>query len=85
MNIKPRLVDPAWFPKPKPTIIIKKLLKPVVDAKSNNSLIINIIGIMILMIGIICIYHRHMDREQQRVDNNNLIIGFNEYVKDNIK
>jgi len=86
MNIKPRLVDPAWFAKPIPKIIKKIIPKPIIiDTKSNNSFIINLIGFLILCIGGLCIYQRYMEREQQRVDNNNLIIGFNEYVKNNIK
>tara|TARA_B110000495_G_C22995716_1_gene586992 strand:- start:1201 stop:1467 length:267 start_codon:yes stop_codon:yes gene_type:complete len=88
MNIKPKLVDPAWllqsnlFPKPKIKIIKKPI---IIDTKSNNSFIINIVGFMILIIGGICLYQRLREREMKRIDNQNAIIGFNEYVKEYIK
>lgn len=87
MNIKPRLVDPAWFAKPIPIPkpIVKIIKKTIIDPKANNSLIINLIGLLLLMIGGLCIYQRYMERENERTRNNNLIIGFNEYVKNNIK
>jgi len=81
-NIKPRLVDPSWFAKPIPKPKIKIITKPIIiDTKSRNSFIINLIGFFILCIGGLCIYQRYIEREEQRVYNNNLIIGFNEYVK----
>jgi hypothetical protein len=86
MNIKPKLVDPSWFAKPvkvKPKIKIIK--KPILDTKSNNSFIINIVGFMVLIIGGICLYQRLMERETKRIDNQNAIIGLNEYVKEYIK
>ena len=84
MNIKPRLVDPAWFAKPKP--IPKKVIpKQIVDPKISNSFMINCIGFLILCIGGICIYQRYIDRDQKELEKQNLIIGFNEYVKENSK
>jgi hypothetical protein len=84
MNIKPRLVDPAWFAKPKP--IPKKVIpKQIVDPKISNSFMINCIGFLILCIGGICIYQRYIDRDKKELENLNLIIGLNEYVKENIK
>ena len=84
MNTKPRLVDPAWFakPKPKPKVIPKSVL---VDPKASNSFMINCIAFLILCIGGICIYQRYIDRDQKELENQNLIIGLNEYVKENIK
>ena len=79
MNNKPRLVDPNWFPKPKP---IRKIIIP---ENKSNSLIINIIGICILIIGGFCIYNRYIDREKNEIDTKHKIIELNEYVKRNIK
>jgi hypothetical protein len=85
MDNKPRLVDPAWFAKPKPKLIKKVIPKQIVDPKGDNSFMINCIGFLILCIGGICIYQRYIDREQKELENQNLIIGLNEYVKANIK
>jgi len=86
MNTKPRLVDPAWFAKPKPKLIKKVIPKPVIiDPKVSNSFMINCIGFLILCIGGICIYQRYIDRDQKELEKQNLIVGFNEYVKENIK
>jgi len=46
---------------------------------------INCIGFLILCIGGICIYQRYIDRDKKELENLNLIIGLNEYVKENIK
>ena len=51
MNTKPKLVDPNWFAKPKP-----KPIKKIMPTNADNSLIINIIGLCILVIGGLCIY-----------------------------
>jgi hypothetical protein len=86
MDTKPRLVDPAWFAKPKPKPIPKKVIpKQIIDPKISNSFMINCIGFFILCIGGICIYQRYIDREQTELEKHNLIVGFNEYVKANIK
>jgi len=86
MNIEPRLVDPSWFATPLPKPKIKIIKKPIIiDTKSRNSFIINIIALMMLIIGGICLYQRLMEREMKRIDNQNAIIGFNEYVKEYIK
>tara|TARA_B110000495_G_C22970044_1_gene569253 strand:+ start:474 stop:734 length:261 start_codon:yes stop_codon:yes gene_type:complete len=86
MNTKPRLVDPSWFakpiPKPRPR---PKIVKKVIPTEINNSLIINIIGLCILVIGGLCIYQRYIDRDNTELDKNNKIIELNEYVKRNIK
>ena len=55
MNTKPKLVDPNWFQKPKP-----KPIKKVIPTNADNSLIINIIGLCILVIGGLCIYQRYI-------------------------
>ena len=85
MHIKPRLVDPAWFDKPKPKLNIIKKPDLSIPKLSNNSLMINIIGLLILCIGGLCIYQRYIEREQTELETQNTIIGFHEYVKENIK
>jgi len=83
MNGKPRLVDYSLFPKPKPKPKIIK--KPVVIKSTDNSMIINCIGLFILVIGGLCIYQRYIDRDKTELENQITIIGFNKYVKENIK
>ncbi len=80
MNTKPRLVDPNWFPKPKP-----KTIKKIIPTNADNSLIINIIGFLILIIGLLCVYQRYLDKEKKDIETKNKIIELNEYVKRNIK
>ena len=80
MNIKPKLIDPNWFPKPKP-----KPIKKIIPSNADNSLIINIIGLCILVIGGLCIYQRYIEREKNELDTKHKIIELNEYVKRNIK
>jgi hypothetical protein len=81
MNTKPKLVDPNWFTNPKP----KPKVKIVIPINTSNSLIINIIGLCILMIGCMCIYQRYIDRDKSELEKHNRIIELNEYVKRNIK
>jgi len=80
MNTKPKLVDPNWFQKPKP-----KPIKKIIPKGIDNSLIINLIGLCILIIGGLCIYQRYIDKENIELDKKNKIIELNEYVKRNIK
>jgi len=80
MNTKPKLVDPKWFQKPKP-----KPIKKIIPTSADNSLIINIIGLCILVIGGLCIYQRYLDKEKTELETQNKIIELNEYVKRNIK
>jgi hypothetical protein len=79
MNTKPKLVDPKWFAVAKPRV------KIVIPTNTNNSLIINVIGLCILMIGCLCIYQRYIDRDKSELENHTRIIELNEYVKRNIK
>jgi len=79
MNTKPKLVDPNWFEKPIPKI------KKIIPTNADNSLIINIIGLCILVIVGLCIYQRYLDRENTELKTKNKIIELNEYVKMNTK
>jgi hypothetical protein len=83
MNTKPQLVDYNLFQKP---VAIKKIIKkPVLPTKSDNSMLINIVGFLILCIGGLCIYQRYIERENKELEKQNIILGFHQYVKENIK
>ena len=86
MNRKPRLVDYSLFHEKKPKIKLKEIKKPVLESKpSNNSFMINCIGLLILCIGGLLMYQRLIDREKDELEKQNTIIGFHQYVKENIK
>ena len=78
MNTKPKLVDPNWFAKPKPKI------KKIIPNDTDNSLMINIIGLFILVIGGLCIYQRYLERKNKELFNKNKLIELNEYIKKKI-
>ena len=84
MYAKPRLVDPTWFDKPKPKLKVMKKSELSIKS-SDNSLMINLVGFLILCIGGLCLYHRLINQEQNKLETQNTIIGFHEYVKENIK
>lgn len=80
---KPKLVDPSWFEQPVNIVKKSQVVKRI--EKSDNSLIINIIGLLILIIGGLCLYYRLKEREEKELEKQNVILGFHQYVKDNIK
>jgi hypothetical protein len=82
MNTKPKLVDYSLFQEPVKKIIQKTY---VIPTKSDNSLLINLIGMMILCIGGILIYQRYIEKEKKELEKQNVILGFHQYVKENIK
>ena len=82
MNTKPKLVDYSLFQKP---VKIKKIKKPIIPTKNDNSMLINIVGFLILCIGGLCIYQRYIEREKKEIEKQNVILGFHQYVKENIK
>ena len=85
MNTKPKLVDYNLFKKPVEKSIKKIIKKPVLPTKSDNSMLINIVGFLILCIGGLCIYQRYIERENKELEKQNVILGFHQYVKENIK
>tara|TARA_Y100000591_G_C21697392_1_gene626449 strand:+ start:740 stop:997 length:258 start_codon:yes stop_codon:yes gene_type:complete len=85
MNTKPKLVDYNLFKKPVEKSIKKIIKKPVLPTKSDNSMLINIVGFLILCIGGLCIYQRYIEREKKELEKQNVILGFHQYVKENIK
>ena len=46
---------------------------------------VNFFGFLILCIGGLCIYQRYIERENKEVEKQNIILGFHQYVKENIK
>jgi hypothetical protein len=82
MNTKPNLVDYSLFQGPVKKIVQKTSVMPT---KSDNSLLINLIGIMILCIGGILIYQRYVDKGKKEIEKQNVLLGFHQYVKENIK
>ena len=81
MNTKPKLVDYSLLNRP----VNKIIKKSVIVTKNDNSLLINIIGLLILIIGGICIYHRYTEKENKEIKKQNIILGFHQYVNENIK
>jgi len=82
MNTKPKLVDYSLFQEP-----VRKILQKtsIIPTKNDNSLLINIIGLLILCIGGILIYQRYIDKEKKEIEKQKVILGFHQYVKENIK
>jgi hypothetical protein len=86
MNMKPKLVDYNLFKKPVEKQIKKIVKKPIlIPTKSDNSMLINIVGFLILCIGGLCIYQRYIERGNKDIEKQNVILGFHQYVKENIK
>ena len=85
MNTKPKLVDYNLFKKPIEKQVKRIIKKPIIPTKSDNSMLIHIVGFLILCIGGLCIYQRYIERENKEVERQNIILGFHQYVKENIK
>tara|TARA_Y100001970_G_scaffold46700_1_gene58933 strand:+ start:438 stop:734 length:297 start_codon:yes stop_codon:yes gene_type:complete len=90
MKIKPRLVDYSLLkPKtpPKPKFKPKpKLIKKAEPIKSNDiPFYINAFGILVLIIGGLCLYQRLIDRDKDELHKQNTILGFHHYVQENIQ
>ena len=88
MKIKPRLVDYSLFHKPKPKSKLIKLVpkKIVVSSSTNNmSFLVNIVGLLVLIIGGLCLYQRLVDRDKDEFEKQNIILGFHQYVKEKIE
>jgi hypothetical protein len=88
MKIKPKLVDYSLLKlsnsPPKPKLKPKLPLKKVESSKSNDmSFYINVFGILVLIIGGICLYQRLIDRDKEELQKQNTIIGFHQYVHEN--
>jgi hypothetical protein len=84
MNTKPKLVDYSLFKKPAEKSIKKIIKKSILPTKSDNSILINIVVFFILCIGGLCIYQRYIEKERKEIEKQNVILGFHQYVKENI-
>jgi len=84
MNTNPKLVDYSLLKKPVEKNIKRIVKKPFLPTKSDNSMLINIVGFLILCIGGLCIYQRYIERENKEIEKQNVILGFHQYVKENI-
>ena len=86
MKILPRLVDHSLNKSlHKPLMKKAKLIINPINANNSNNLLVNIVAMLILFIGGLFLYDRLMNREGRELEKQNTIIGFHQYVKDNIK
>jgi len=83
MMNQPHLVDYSLFSSPAPKVIKRPITMALRVA--NNSLLINVIGFLIIFLSALFMYQRMMSREEKAIEHQNSIIGFHQYVKDNIK
>ena len=90
LKIKPRLVDHNLFKPIQPIPITKHLKKilpaPPTGAKgaSDLSLMYNLIGLVILAIGIFYLYQRFYEKPLVDASKRHAIIGFNQYVNESL-
>ncbi len=86
IKIKPKLVDHSLF-QSKPKALLPSL-KPVKVLKasepSNFSLYFNLIACLILAIGGYLLYQRYCDKDTIQKEREHTIIGFNQYVRENL-
>ena len=77
--ITPKLVDFELLkPKPKPTIIIP--LKTPAQIKSDFSMYVNILFIIIILIFCLVLYYRMQDKEEIVAKQNESILNLYKYV-----
>ena len=87
MKIKPKLVDYSLFKKPKPNkpqIVIRPKKTVQIPSSNNLSFYFNMIGLLILIIGSLCLYKRLVDREKEEFEKQNVILGFHQYVQEKL-
>ena len=89
IKIKPRLVDHNLFRPIQPIPItkpLKKILPAPTGAKgtSDLSLMYNLIGLVILAIGIFYMYQRFYEKPLVDASKRHAIIGFNQYVNESL-
>ena len=86
IHIKPQLVDYELL---KPTKMIPKIIRKIIpkpESSTNDfSFYSNCIGILILIIGIIILYQRLMDKQSIEYEKQNTILTFHQYVKENLQ
>ena len=86
IKIKPKLVDHSLFlRKPKALLPSLKPVKVLKESEpSNFSLYFNLIACLILVIGGYLLYQRYCDKDTIQKEREHTIIGFNQYVRENL-
>jgi hypothetical protein len=79
--IKPKLVDHSLikYPKKKPTIIQKKIVK-----QDNGKFYLNLFMVMILAIGGYALYYRMQNKEKEQIELETNILLLDKYVTDSL-
>tara|TARA_Y100000817_G_C16677118_1_gene464183 strand:- start:54 stop:326 length:273 start_codon:yes stop_codon:yes gene_type:complete len=79
--IKPKLVDYSLikYPKKKPTIIQKKIVK-----QDNSKFYLNLFMVLILCIGGYTLYYRMQNKEKEKKELEQNIILLDKYVNDSL-
>lgn len=84
MKIKPKLVDYSLFKKPKPKLKVIERKKVEIPKSNDLSFYVNMIAILILIVGGLCLYQRLIDRDKDELEKQNVILGFHQYVQGNL-
>jgi hypothetical protein len=91
ITIKPRLVDHNLFKPIQPIPLTKPVPKKILPAPptgakgaSDLSLMYNLIGVVILAIGIFYLYQRFSEKPLVEESKRHAIIGFNQYVNESL-
>lgn len=79
--IKPKLVDHSLikYPKKKPTIIQKKIVK-----QDNSKFYLNLCMVLILCIGAYALYYRMQNKEKEQKELEQNILLLDKYVTDSL-
>ena len=88
IKIRPRLVDHSLIPKVslKPMQVIRKPVTiPSPNIPTDNSFMINIIGLLILIIFGYIMYTRWTNKQSIDTSKRHSIIGFNNYVEKSLE
>tara|TARA_Y100001958_G_C20775712_1_gene249575 strand:+ start:222 stop:476 length:255 start_codon:yes stop_codon:yes gene_type:complete len=84
MNTEPKLVDYSLIKKPEKIIKVnKKVINKI--KKSDNSLMINFLGILVIGVILLMMYQRLIEKDKKEIEKQNIILGFHQYVNDKIK
>jgi len=65
--------------------MIPKIIPKPESSTNDFSFYSNCIGILILLIGIIILYQRLMDKQSLEYEKQNTILTFHQYVKENLQ
>jgi len=91
IKIKPRLVDHSLISSLQTSkvvvkpIVVNKVRPTKIDIKSEYSFLYNVIGLLLLGIGVLYMYQRYNDRDETEMEKNQTILGFNQYVTESLR